>query len=186
MNLLGSGLFGEDALTVQEAELSMLRRLSDSEENILAVQSNIASTYQTLGQFEKALGMEQEIYNKKVVLMGNLNPSTLIAAICLANTLSKMRRFDEVRNFAPDRIAACQRVLGAEHENTLFLRTIYARALFFEDDPEQAETILVDVSRIARRVLGPSHCRTVAAEHELGFVRAPGEVCSAFDFYGAK
>ena len=45
---------------------------------------------------------------------------------------------------------------------------------------------IVDVGRIARRVLGPSHCRTIAAEHELGFVRAPGEVCSAFDFYGAK
>ena len=96
-----------------------------------------------------------------------------------------MHRFDEVRNFAPARIAECQRVFGAEHENTLFFRIIYARALF-EDDPEQAETILVDVGRIARRVLGPSHCRTVAAEHELGFVRAPGEVCSAFDFYGAK
>ena len=99
----------------------------------------------------------------------------------LANTLSKMRRFDEVRNFAPDRIAACQRVLGAEHENTLFLRTIYARALFFEDDPEQAETILVDVTRIARRVLGPSHPRTTTAEHELGFVRAPGKFPSSFD-----
>ena len=96
-----------------------------------------------------------------------------------------MHKYDEVCSFASERIPECQRVLGAEHENTLFLRTIYARALF-EDDPEQAETILVDVGRIARRVLGPSHCRTVAAEHELGFVRAPGEVCSAFDFYGAK
>ena len=92
-----------------------------------------------------------------------------------------MHKYDEVCSFASERIPECQRVLGAEHENTLFLRTIYARALF-EDDPEQAETILVDVSRIARRVLGPSHCRTVAAEHELGFVRAPGEVRSAFDF----
>ena len=26
-----------------------------------------------------------------------------------------MRKFDEVRSFAPDRIAECQRVLGAEH-----------------------------------------------------------------------
>ena len=106
--------------------------------------------------------------------------ASFVTISCVANTLSKMRRFDEVRNFAPDRIAACQRVLGAEHENTLFLRTIYARALFFEDDPEQAETILVDVTRIARRVLGPSHPRTTTAEHELRFVRAPGEVRSGY------
>ena len=90
-----------------------------------------------------------------------------------------MRRFDEVLSFAPARIAECQRVLGAEHENTLFLRTIYAHALF-ASDPEQAETILVDVTRIARRVLGPSHPRTRAAEHELRFVRAPGEFRSAY------
>ena len=91
-----------------------------------------------------------------------------------------MHRYDEVRNFAPARIAECQRVFGAEHENTLFFRIIYARALF-EDDPEQAETILVDVTRIARRVLGPSHPRTQLAEQELRFVRAPGELPSAYD-----
>ena len=81
-----------------------------------------------------------------------------------------MRRFDEVLSFAPARIAECQRVLGAEHENTLFLRTIYAHALF-ASDPEQAETILVDVTRIARRVLGPSHPRTIAAARSLETVR---------------
>ena len=98
--------------------------------------------------------------------------ASFVTISCVANTLSKMRRFDEVRNFAPDRIAACQRVLGAEHENTLFLRTIYAHALI-TSDPEQAETILVDVTRIARRVLGPSHPRTIAAEKTLRIMRAP-------------
>ena len=90
-----------------------------------------------------------------------------------------MRRFDEVCSFAPARIAECQGALGAEDENTLFLRIIYARALF-EDDPEQAETILVDVTRIERRVLGAQHPRTGLAELELGFVRAPGEVSSEY------
>ena len=166
---------------MQEAELSMLQRLGESESTLLGVRTNIASSYQSLGRLKEALAMERDIYTKKVALSGKSSPFTLTAAICLANTLAKMHKYDEVCSFASERIPECQRVLGAEHENTLFLRTIYARALF-EDDPEQAETILVDVSRIARRVLGPSHCRTVAAEHELGFVRAPGEVRSAFDF----
>ena len=114
--------------------------------------------------------------------MMGLDSDTLIAAICLANTLMKMHKYDEACSFASERIPECQRVLGAEHENTLFLRTVYARALF-ASDPEQAETILADVTRIARRVLGPSHPRTRAAEHELQFVRAPGEVPSFFDPY---
>ena len=102
-----------------------------------------------------------------------MHPETLIGAICLANTLSKMHRYDEVRSFAPARIAECQRVLGAEHENTLFLRTIYAHALS-ASDPEQAETILIDLTRIARRVLGPSHPRTSYAERSLSLAQKLG------------
>ena len=124
--------------------------------------------------------MEREIYDKEIAFSGNCHPRTLISAICLANTLAKMHKYDEACSFASERIPECQRVLGTEHENTLFLRTIYAHALS-ASDPEQAETILVDVTRIARRVLGPSHPRTSAAEKALRFVRAPGEVRSAFD-----
>ena len=124
--------------------------------------------------------MEREIYEKEVASLGSCHPQTLVTALCIANSLARMHKYDEVRSHAPARIPECQRVLGAEHENTLFLRTIYARALF-EDDPEQAETILVDVTRIARRVLGLRHPRTVLAEGELRFVRAPGEFPSAYD-----
>ena len=173
MNVLGNGLYDadrdEEAFSVFEANLATMRRVGASESNILAVQTNLASTYQSLGRIDQALELEREIYTKRLESLGNLHPETLIGAICLANTLSKMRKFDEVRSFAPDRIAECQRVLGAEHENTLFLRSIYAHALF-ASDPEQAETILVDVTRIARRVLGKSHPRALHAESVLEVV----------------
>ena len=61
MSVLGSGLSDadhlEDALSVREAELAMRRRLGDRESNILAVQSNLAATYRSLGRFEEALQM---------------------------------------------------------------------------------------------------------------------------------
>ena len=82
-------------------------------------------------------------------------------------------KYDEACSFASERIPECQRVLGTEHENTLFLRTIYAHALS-ASDPEQAETILVDVTRIARRVLGPSHPRTSYAERSLSLAQKLG------------
>ena len=53
---LGNGLsaakHNEDALSVGEAELSMRRRLGASEREMLTVQSNLASTYQSLGRKE--------------------------------------------------------------------------------------------------------------------------------------
>ena len=58
MTQLGNGLSeadqNEDAMSVQEAELSMRRRLGDSERNILAVQNNLAITYSALRRFEEA------------------------------------------------------------------------------------------------------------------------------------
>ena len=66
INQLGIGLSAakhhEDALAVREADLSMLRRIGASEYHMLAVQSNLASTYQSLGRFEQALRMRRDVY----------------------------------------------------------------------------------------------------------------------------
>ena len=55
MSLLGNGLSAakhhEDALSVQDAQLSTLRRLGGSEANMLTVQGNLGSTHQKLGRF---------------------------------------------------------------------------------------------------------------------------------------
>ena len=87
-----------------------------------------------------------------------------------------MHRYDEVLSFAPAQITACQRVFGTEHENTLFLQSISAEALYAYPgaslaDRAKAEANLVDVSRIARRVLGASHPRTRDYEDTLNFMR---------------
>ena len=65
---LGNGLSAvakrhADALSVQEAELSTLRRIGASEGSaILAVQGNIANTYRALGRFEEALSLRRDVY----------------------------------------------------------------------------------------------------------------------------
>ena len=100
----------------------------------------------------------------------------LLTVVCIASTLSKMRRYAEVLSFAPEQIAECQRALGTEHENTLFLRNVYALALFRAkdascDDWERAKAILVDVFQRMRRVLGALHPRTRKAEDGLKMIR---------------
>ena len=142
MGQLAGGLFAakkyEDALPVQEADLSLSRRHGEQERSILVVQGNLASTYHSLGRCDDALRMHREVYAEEIALLGACNRQTLVSAVCVANTLAKMRRFDEVCSFAPARIAECQGALGAEDENTLFLRIIYARALFeYEEWPDE-------------------------------------------------
>ena len=48
-NGLGAAAHHEDALSVREAELSLLRRVGASEEELLVVQANLANSYQMLG-----------------------------------------------------------------------------------------------------------------------------------------
>ena len=66
MGQLGAGLSDasqhEDALSVREAELSMMLRLGASANNILDKQNNIACTYYKLKRFEQALRMRQDVY----------------------------------------------------------------------------------------------------------------------------
>ena len=165
----------EDALPVQEAELSLRRRLGSSERTLLSVQHNLANTYLSIGRLEESLRINQEIYAKKVELMVPYSWK-LLTVVCIASTLSKMRRYAEVLSFAPEQIAECQRALGTEHENTLFLRNVYALALFRAkdascDDWERAKAILVDVVQRMRRVLGALHPRTRKAEDGLKMIR---------------
>jgi hypothetical protein len=137
-------------------ELATEKRVGARESDMLRVKGNIASTYQSLGRLEEALSLEREIYARHVALEGMDSDITMIAVICLANTLSKLRRYGEVISFTQDKITLCQRVLGAEHEHTFFLRELYALVLFnigSHDDREQAEAILADVVQKMRRVL---------------------------------
>jgi len=83
MMLLGNGLCAakhfEDALSVQEAEVSMKRRLGASEIVMLDAQSNLANTYQSLGRSE-ALSMQRDVYFGHLKLYGEENKDTLLAA----------------------------------------------------------------------------------------------------------
>ena len=70
-----------------------------------------------------------------------------------------------------------QRILGAGHDNTLRMRTIYAVALISAGgatlaDLREAATTLEEAERTARRVLGGAHPVTTGIEQALGVARA--------------
>ena len=65
MNQLGNGLSGagriEESLHVEKAELAIMRRLGEPEDSILCSQANLACTYETLGQKERALSLQRDV-----------------------------------------------------------------------------------------------------------------------------
>ena len=97
MDVLGNGLHAanhpEDAVSVMEAELSMMRRLGAPEENILLVQGNLACAYEMLGRLEETLSLRQDVYSGRLKLNGEEHEMTLTAANNYASSLGRLGRF---------------------------------------------------------------------------------------------
>ena len=181
MTELGNGLSAadneEDALVVKEADLSMMRRLGAPEHNILVAQSNLASTYASLGRLEKALSMERDVYSGRLKLMGEENRDTLVAALNYAAALHRLGRCAETKSLSRKAMPVARRVLGECDIMTLRMRFLYATALCHDDgatldDLHEAVTTLEDAGRIVRRIFGGAHPFTAGIDTVLQNARA--------------
>ena len=166
MSMLGNGLTAaahhEDALSVKEAMLSMVRRIGASETNILAVQANLAMTYEKLGRVDEALRVRQEVYSGRLKLLGEEHPQTLSSANNYALSLGRLERFEEIKALLRKTIPVARRVLGDNDRLTFQMRKTYAQSLYRDadatlDDLHEAVTALQETERVAKRVLGGAH-----------------------------
>ena len=180
MQQLGSGLSAakrhEDALSVKEADLSMRRRLGDSEEGILVARSNLAVTYTSIGRFEEALRTERDVYSGRMKLNGEEHERTLRVAYNYSSSLISLKRFEEAKSLVRKTLPVARRVLGESNDITLRMRCNYAIALRNDegatlDDLREAVTTFEDVGRIAQRVLGGAHPLVVQIEGALQIAR---------------
>jgi tetratricopeptide (TPR) repeat protein len=181
MGVLGQGLSAashyEDALSVMEAELSMMRRRGVSEHNMLITRGNLATTYQSLGRNEEALRPQRDVYFGLLKLHGEEHRETIREASNLASSLSDLKRFEEAKALLRKMIPVARRVYGDSHDLMLQMRANYAIALYDDDgatldDLREAVTTLEEIERTARRVLGGEHPFTVEIEEDLEGSRA--------------
>jgi len=148
---------------VKEAELSTLRRLGGSEDNILITQGNLANSYQGLGRhLEKTLRTRQEVYSGRLRLDGEEHRETLKTAINYAISLSTIQRYEEAMALLRKPIRIARRVLGDNDEITITMKMTYAEALYKDtsatlDNLLESVKTLEETGQTARRVLGSSH-----------------------------
>ena len=145
-------------------------------ENILVVQSNLATSYQRLGRTEDALRTQRGVYSGTLKLHGEETRETLREANNYADSLTRSERFEEARSLLRKMIPVARRVLGENHDLTLKMRWIYMRAFYEDncatlDDLREAVKSLEDMTRTARRVLGGAHPVTSAIEDALRMSR---------------
>ena len=199
MTELGGGLLAAkqfaDALPVHEAALAAMRRLGEAEDNILAVQSNLAVSYSQLGRFEEAMPLRRDVYSGRLKLHGEEHNQTLFAAYNYANMLVHLERFEEGKALLRRTLPVARRVLGENDDMTLRMRWTSATALHDDpnatlDDFREAVNTLEDTEQTARRVLGGAHPSTVKIERSLRMARVAlaargGDVASLREAVGA-
>ena len=175
MTQLGNGLYSahryDEALSVEEANLSMQRRLGASEDDLLIAQGNLAITYGELGHPEKALSMERDVYSGRLRLYGEEHRETLRGALNYAVSLIDLQRHAEAKSVLRSTVPVARRVLGDSHDYTLTMRKVYAETLYkadgaTRDDLSEAVTTLEETARAARRVFGGAHPISEMVAHE--------------------
>ena len=181
LGVLGNGLYTarlyEDALIVMEAALATLRRLGESEENILACQGNLANTYDLLGRHEEALRIERDVHAGSLRLYGEEDERTLSAGYNYAVTLIEEERFEEAKLLLRRVMPLALRVLGDSSELRLRIRWRCARVLYKDpaatlDDLREAVTAIDDLVSDSRRVVGGAHPLHGSLERDLARARA--------------
>ena len=132
---------------------------------MLAVQSNLANTYDKLGRREEALNLYRDVYSGELILYGTAHEQTIISASNYAWTLKALRRYDEVKTLTRNTLPVARRVFGESAQLTINMRWCYGLALCRDDgttldDLREALTTLEETARISRRVLGGAHPTT--------------------------
>ena len=116
--------------------------------------------------------MRRDLYSEFVRIHGEESRETLHEAICYANALLNLNRYEEAKALLRRTVPVARRVLGESHDLTLRMRWTYAVALCNDpastlDDLREAVTTLEETERTARRVFGGAHPLTEAIEHAL-------------------
>ena len=188
MRLLGLGLMEakrhDEALSVTEAELAILRRIGAPEDQMLMVQSNLAMTYKQIGRLEEALNLYRDVYCGELKLYGAEHSETLASAVNYATSLVDLQRVKEAKSLLRRTVPALRRVLGESHNKTLMTRWLYAMALYEDgsatlDDLRDAVTTLEEIEPTARSLLGDAHPSTASIKESLRDARAALRACRA-------
>ena len=128
---------------------------------MLVLQSNLATTYESLGRVDEGLRMRRDVYSGTVRIHGEESEYTLQEAFNFAATLFDLKRHREVKALMRKMIPVARRVFGEGRDLTLRMQLINARALYADaatlDNVREALTTLEDTERTTRRVMGGAH-----------------------------
>jgi len=188
MHILSSGLGDadrhEEALHVQGADMANRRRLPSREvASELQIMNASASSLDSLGRHEEALKIYRFLYSTRVKHFGD-DESLFVTLKSFSDSLCQCAEeglphlWAENLSLLREKVGTgvAQRVLGPHHPVLLQLRSALSYAIFTDegtsrDDRRAQLSVVEDIARVARQVLGAGHPLTKNFENNVGWVR---------------
>ena len=168
MGSLGTGLLdvnNEAAVSVLQATITMLQRVSVPERNLLFPQGNLAIALQNLNRPDEALPLFRTVYYGTLAVHGATDEKTLNSANNITTSLLDNGLFAEAKQFAREQLRITQQHLGDLHTNTIHAYNNLSQVLSEPPDATKADVAeaveLIERSlKLARIALGPTHPTT--------------------------
>lgn len=130
---------------------------------ILTVLNNAAILQSQIGDYDGAIELYRVALRAKLSLSGPDHPSTASAYANLGSALDAMGRSDEALPMQQRALAIAVKTWGRDHVRTAQFRAYLASLLA----PAEEEVERRAIAAIYLRDLGPTHPRTVQADHDL-------------------
>ncbi|KAJ7803499.1 P-loop containing nucleoside triphosphate hydrolase protein [Mycena leptocephala] len=135
--------------------------LGDAHPDTLRAMGNLASTYNSLGEFHKAEELEVVVLEKRKQVLGDDHPDSLRAMGNLASTYSCLGEFPKAEELEVVVLEKQKQVLGDAHPDTLRAMGNLAVTYHCLGNFQQAEELEVVVLEKRKQVLGDDHPATL-------------------------
>ncbi len=142
-------------------------RFADQPRVEAAIRSTIGTTYDSLGEYEKATQHHRLAVELRRQVYGNEHPDTIESMGTLADNLRRRGRYSASVDLHRQILEICEQSLGVEHPETLAQINRLAAALFEFRQPEEAEQLLRRAMPIQERIGGVENPITTAMLNNL-------------------
>jgi len=174
-HLVGNTLanLGDQTASIEanEKALQIFARLSPEEDDEYAlVLNDIAYSYMNQDEFDIALRMGTEAYERKIDVFGRNHPAVAVNLSMLARINQMLGNLNTAEQLLRETLELEEQLYGREHAGYGVSLTRLAGFLSAVQRWEETESLLLEAVPILEKTLGPNHYRTSEAYVSLGEV----------------
>ena len=141
--------------------------LGENHPDTLTSLNNLAITYSSLGDYNKALEMKNAVYNARKEILGKKHPDTLTSLNNLASSYSYLGDYNKACELQNAVYNARKEILGEKHPDTLNSLNNLASSYSYLGDYNKACKLQNAAYNARKEILGENHPDTLTSLNNL-------------------